>query len=64
MTVTPPSPAAEVQVATANDNEVAVSRALRDADVSLDDLCTMARQGRFRDEDCRWAWIAISALVS
>ena len=61
--MTPASATIELQVATAEDDQVAIKRALESAGVTLDELRDQARLGRYRNEACRWAWISNSALV-
>ena len=61
--MTPATAVIEVQVASEADNQIAIERALRRANVTLYELRKQAQSGRFSSESCRWAWIAISPLV-
>lgn len=54
----------EVQIATDADLKRAVAKALKRAEVSLDELKDQARQGRFSSERARLAWFAISPIVN
>jgi hypothetical protein len=62
--MTPAEMAVRVEIADDADIDAAIASALADAGVSLEDLITQARAGRFDTEEARLAWFAISPFVA
>jgi hypothetical protein len=62
--MTPAEMAIRVEIADDADIDAAVASALADAAVSVEDLITQARAGRFQSEEARLAWFAISPFVA
>lgn len=58
--MTPEQAAVTVEVASDGDVEIAISRALERAGVSVEALKKEATSGRFRSDQARLAWFAIS----
>lgn len=52
----------DVEVATSADLQRAISRALKRADCTFDELATQANTGHFRSMRARLAWVAIGDL--
>jgi hypothetical protein len=58
--MTPEQAAVTVEVASDKDVEIAISRALESAGLSIEILRKEAASGRFRSDRARLAWFAIS----
>jgi hypothetical protein len=53
-----------LDIATADDVRAGVDRALRDLDMTITELRSEARAGRFRSERARLVWAAIRDVAS
>jgi hypothetical protein len=62
--MTPSEAAVEVQIASDDDIDVAIGRALSSAGATLEQLRDQARRSRFASERARTAWFVISPLVA
>jgi len=61
--MTPAEASVTIEQATDEDLRVAVSKALKRAKVTADELREQARTGRFKSEDARIAWLMISDFL-
>ena len=61
--MTPSQMAVDVQVADEQDVEDSIRLVLSEAHVSMPELRAQAAASRFRSEECRLAWFAISPFV-